>query len=160
MSRSAAAAAMPAHEAQPAEGLRFSMPRGLLGFEDEHEFVLVEEPDSPVCWLQASDEPQVALPVIEAFLIYPEYNFDLSDAEAAALKLEGPADATVLVVLTARAEPPMVTANLLAPIVLNRAERQALQIVLADTQYPMRYPVLTDKPAAGEVRRGGKRRND
>jgi flagellar assembly factor FliW len=35
-----------------------------------------------------------------------------------------------------------ITANLLAPIVLNRESRLARQVVLADSDLPLRFPVL------------------
>lgn len=160
MSRAAAAMRTEAESPETKVALQLTMPVGPLGFEEYRRFSLLEESDGPICWLQSADEPLIALPAIEPFLVYPDYHFVLSDAEAASLKLEHPGDAAVLVILTARTDPPTVTANLVAPIVVNRERRLARQIVLTDTDYPMRYPVMTGGQTQGAARRSSKRRSN
>ena len=127
--------------ASAAEGTPLSLMSGLLGFEEYHDFVLVEEPDSPVVWLCSVEEPLLTFPTIEPFLVCPDYSFELSDAEVEALRLRTPADATVLVIVTLRSEPPGATANLMAPVVINRSEGLARQIVLSEGGYSLRYPI-------------------
>ncbi len=128
----------PTDEGRP---LSLSLPWGLLGFEGEHDFILVDEPDSPIRWLRSASEPNLAFPTIEPFLICPDYQFELTDAEVEALHLDSPSDAAVLVIITTRSGPPGPTANLMAPIVMNRMRGLARQLVLSEGRYPLRYPI-------------------
>ncbi len=120
----------------------FDFSIGLGGFEDEHQYALVIEGDSPIEWLQSINTPSVGFPLLEPFLFYPEYGFELPDADAIALELEGTEDALIRCVLTLHDVPEETTANLLAPIVLNRRKRLGRQVVLQGTDLSMRYPVF------------------
>ncbi|MEZ4502185.1 MAG: flagellar assembly protein FliW [Dehalococcoidia bacterium] len=115
---------------------------GLNGFEHLHRYALIAEDDSPVEWLQSLEEPEVAFALLEPFLFYPEYGFELSDADCEALALSRPEDAAVRCILTLNQSADEITANLLAPVVLSRTSRRARQIVLQDSNLPLRFPVI------------------
>jgi flagellar assembly factor FliW len=117
-------------------------PTGLVGFEQWQRFALIELPDSPVKWVQCLEEEGLSLPVIEPFLVVKDYDFEIPDADVRVLRLTRPEDAHVLVVLTIRDDPEHATANLLAPIVINRAARRGRQLVLQGDQYSLRHPVF------------------
>lgn len=125
------------------DDLIFEFSRGLGGFEDEHVYALIVDDDSPVDWLQSVKSTHVGFPLLEPFLFYPEYGFELPDSDASILGLKGPEDALVRCVLTLRENAEETTANLLAPIILNRRTRQGRQVVLQGTNLSLRYPVFT-----------------
>lgn len=125
-----------------AEDQIYEFALGLAGFEDHHRFALISETDSPVEWLQSLDDPRVSFSLLEPFLFYPEYGFELSDADAQALGLCGPEEALVRCVLTVQEEAEETTANLVAPIVLNQRGRVGRQVLLQETNMPLRYPVF------------------
>ena len=85
----------------------------------------------------------IALPVLEPFLFEPDYGFELPDRDAEELGMEGPEDAFVRCILTLREAPEDVTANLLAPIVFCRRTHLARQVVLQESEYPLRRPVFS-----------------
>jgi flagellar assembly factor FliW len=119
-------------------GLRFVA--GMPGLEGYTRFTLLGIEDSPVYWLECADAPEIALPVADAFAVAPAYSFKLSDADSHALGLRHAADALVLTVLTL-AESGLITANLLAPVVVNRNTWAARQVILDDARYSLRHPV-------------------
>ena len=82
--------------------------------------------------LQSVKSTHVGFPLLEPFLFYPEYGFELPDSDASILGLKGPEDALVRCVLTLREDAEETTANLLAPIILNRRTRQGRQVVLQE----------------------------
>ncbi len=125
-----------------AENQIYEFALGLAGFEDHHRFALISEEDSPIEWLQSLDDAQVSFSLLEPFLFYPEYGFELSDADAQALGLRGPEEALVRCVLTVRETPEETTANLMAPIVLNQRGCVGRQVLLQGTDMPLRYPVF------------------
>jgi flagellar assembly factor FliW len=113
---------------------------GMPGFEERHAYTLVGIEGVPVYWLRCADEPGINLPVAEAFHVDPAYSVALSNADAAALDLEQSDDAFVLVVLTLRRDG-AVTANLFAPIVINRRSWRAKQVILDGSNYSLQQPV-------------------
>lgn len=115
---------------------------GLGGFEDHHTYALITDTESPVEWLQSTADPNVVFALLEPFIFQPEYTFEMADADAAALGLARPEDALVRTILTLRDSASEITANLLAPIVLNARTRLGRQIVLQDGEMAIRFPVL------------------
>lgn len=129
----------------------FEFAIGIAGFEDEHQYALVVEADSPIEWLQSVTTPSIGFPLLEPFLFYPGYGFELPDADADALGLSAPEDAVIRCVLTLHDDPQQTTANLLAPIVLNRRTLTGRQVVLQGTDLPMRFPVFESLRLAAEA---------
>ncbi|MGE3621022.1 MAG: flagellar assembly protein FliW [Acidimicrobiia bacterium] len=104
--------------------------RGLPGF-DLRRFALVEVSDeSPVMCLRSLEDAAVEFVVAPPGLFFDDYDVDLDDDTVARLGLAGPEDALVLVIVNLHAGPREATANLLAPIVVNRRTRAAEQVVL------------------------------
>ncbi len=125
-----------------AEDRIFEFARGLNGFEHHHRYALIPDEDSSIEWLQSLDDPAVCFPLLEPFLFYPEYAFDLPDHDAEALGLEGPQDATVRAVITIREDPEQATANLLAPVVLNMRTGLGRQVLLQDSSLPICFELF------------------
>lgn len=127
----------------PAEQI-FSFVPPLGGFEELRRFALItDSEDSPVEWLQSIEDENVALPLLEPFLFEPDYGFELSDHDAEELGMETPEDAFVRCILTLREAPDDISANLLAPMVFCRRTHLARQIVLQESDYPIRRPVFS-----------------
>jgi flagellar assembly factor FliW len=119
----------------------FSPPLG--GFEALERFALIVDEESPVEWLQSLDDPEVAFALLEPFLFEPDYAFELPDADAAELGMEGPEDAFVRCVLTLREDPDEITANMVAPLVFSPGSQLVRQIILQDSGHPLRRPILS-----------------
>lgn len=132
------------------EGTRIALrfPRGLVGLDDWKDLSLVAHGSGPIMLLVPDAEPYRVLPVCMAGLVARNYTFELSDSDAAFLELESPEDAIVLTILTVREDPPTVTANLMAPLVINRRKGLGAQIILEDSGYPLRYVVYGATPDA------------
>ncbi|MEX2375500.1 MAG: flagellar assembly protein FliW [Dehalococcoidia bacterium] len=126
-----------------AEGQIFSFDPALGGFESLRRFALIPEADSPVEWLQSLDDPDVAFALLEPFAFMPGYAFELSDADAAALGMHEAQDALIRCVLTLHEDPAMITANLLAPVVLSRRTHMARQVIVQDSTYSLRHPIFS-----------------
>jgi flagellar assembly factor FliW len=115
---------------------------GILGFDELRRYALLPEEGSPLEWVQAMDDADIAFAVLDPFLFYPDYSFELGDADVEALGLARPEDARVRVILTLHESAEGITANLMAPLVLNPRMRRARQVVLQESELPLRFPVL------------------
>ncbi len=123
-----------------------TMPEGLPGFDGFERFVLIEDPKTaPFCWLQSSEEPNLALAVMSPFLFKSDYEIDLkgfiSDRgwEGAETK-----DLLVYVVINiSKGEKDnKITANLIGPIIINLKNNEAIQVVLANSSYSHQHNVM------------------
>ncbi len=122
-------------------------PKGLPGFEDARRFFLVDHSGSSrIKWLHSADNPGLALVVADPFDLFEEYRPDVPDEITRELGITSPDGALVLTVLTVRAgqhggEPPAISANLLAPIVISRERRIGAQALLKSGEYGVRHQV-------------------
>ena len=109
-------------------------PDGLYGYEQHHQYIVWgNEQYKPFQWLICLDEPQLMFPVIDPKLVYMDY---------APRQLGGEVKNPMLVIVTMGKTVESVTANLRAPIVIQKRKRQARQIILTDSIYPLRFRVL------------------
>jgi flagellar assembly factor FliW len=118
---------------------------GMPGLEQYTAYTLVAIDDSPVYWLRCDDEPQIMLPVAEAFAVSPAYTFDLSEADGRDLGLTTAGDALVFVVLTLAIDCDQITANLVGPIVINRHTWFAKQVILDTGDHSLRQPLAAPR---------------
>lgn len=114
---------------------------GLVGFPDARRFVLVGG-DGGAFELRSLDDATADFVVVAPAPFFPDYAPMIDDATAERLELTTADDALVLLVVTLGGRPQDATANLLAPLVVNRRTRQGAQVVLNSQPYPLRAPLL------------------
>jgi flagellar assembly factor FliW len=123
--------------------------KGLIGFYDEHDFVVVPHGQSEViAWLQSTKTGALAFPVVSAHVFsgYPDV----------ALPGTVPADASpaepnhaLMVILSAQAGHPA-TVNLLAPLVVDTQSRRGTQVILENTRFSARELFVLPRRDLGE----------
>ncbi len=125
------------------ESTLLTMPKGPYGFEGQTRFCLISHrPNAAFRWLQSTEDPELAFPVMDPSKFFSDYAFEISDADAEKLQLSRPEDALVIVVVTVPHNGKEVTANLAAPIVVNTASGIALQVVLENNRYAIRHKLV------------------
>jgi flagellar assembly factor FliW len=121
-----------------------SFPAGIPGFPDARRFALVwwGDEEGPFSILTCLDQAGLEFLVVPPLAFFPEYAPEIDDDVAERLGIESADDAIVLVIVTVGDEPAAATANLLAPVVINRHSREAVQAVLTTGDQPLRAPLL------------------
>lgn len=116
---------------------------GLPGFPALHEFQLLplDANPSPFGLLRSEEVAGLELVVAAPAALVEDYVVELSDEHIRDLELSDARDAVVMVVLTLAAPPGVPTANLLAPVVINRRNGRAAQVVLHDSGYAVAVPL-------------------
>ncbi|MBN2515994.1 MAG: flagellar assembly protein FliW [Deltaproteobacteria bacterium] len=113
---------------------------GILGFEHLKRYVLLTQNEKiPFMWFQSIDDSSIAFVVINSFIIAPEYDLMIGDNDTRFLGIESHEDVVLMSIVTIRPNPFTVTANLRAPLVINRKNRFGKQIVLNEPDYPIQY---------------------
>ena len=123
-------------------------PSGLPAFEEEHEFLVIENASqAPLIFIQSIRQPGLCFLALPVLAIDPGYNFAVTAEDIDKLGLDAtrqPAIGTEVdcLAIIAAPEDGTATANLLAPIVINRKNRMAVQAIRVDSTYSHQH-VLT-----------------
>lgn len=122
-------------------------PVGLPGFDPETRFALVEQPElAPLVYLQSLQSPELCFLAVPAHAIEAGYSVRISAEDLERLDLDSsrqpdPGREVLCLALLCAPENGPVTANLLAPIVVNLASGVAVQAVRADSRYSHQHPI-------------------
>jgi flagellar assembly factor FliW len=107
------------------------------GFPAHREFVLVRLNDDGLLYAFTSvHDPELRFLVAPPEPFFPDYAPEIEDEVFAALNTHDPDRLLLMVIITAGVNE--TTANLLAPIVVDRDSMRALQVVLSGSGYPVR----------------------
>jgi flagellar assembly factor FliW len=129
------------------------VPSGLFGFPEEREFLLLEIPSRrPMVFVQSTRTADLCFITLPVQVIDQNYRLVLSGPEAYIMQWRGQAselqmgkDLLCLALLTIGDNRP-VTANLLAPLVIDITHHKATQILVSGTyshQHPISAPALS-----------------
>lgn len=82
-------------------------PRGIMGFESQHEFTLLKlRDDAPFLVLQSIDDPRLGLLVADPYSFLQDYQIKVGDAEQKLLRLKNIRQVAVLVTVSIPAGQP------------------------------------------------------
>lgn len=125
-------------------------PEGLPGFFDCRRFVFLNPDEgSPFSFMQSVDDGALSFVVINPFLFFRDYEFELPDSVVEKLAIESPEDVAVWSIVVVKDPLSESTANLQAPVVVNVKARVGKQVVLNDNRYSRRQSLFVKKVAVG-----------
>lgn len=114
--------------------------KGIYGFENVKEYVLLQEDDRNVIWsLQAANRPYPSLIVLDPFLVLRGYRPELSPKDLGQLGNPPREDLCFLAVAVIRKKLADSVVNLKSPIVINTRTQEGMQVILENGDYPVRY---------------------
>ena len=114
-----------------------SMAIPMAGFPAHQDFALVRLHDEGLLYaLTSTKDPEVRFLVAPPEPFFPDYAPELENEVFAALNTKDPDRLLIMVVISAGINE--TTANLLAPIVIDRDSRRAMQVVLNGSDMPIR----------------------
>ena len=120
---------------------------GMPAFEGEHDYVIGPfDESSPYVFLQSVKTPELAFLITMPFVFFPDYEFQLEDDIAEKMGLKSPDDMLIYTLITIPdGNIKEMTANLMAPVVINKATNQARQIVLDRGKYTTKHRLFPAK---------------
>lgn len=123
----------------------FTFSQGLPGFESNKQFVVLQAPDDlPFYFMQSIDDAELAFVITDPFLFYKEYTFDLPEAVQQELDVQRSDQVQVWSIVSIDTTGGLECActNLMAPIVVNKDNNQCRQIILHNTTYGLKHPLI------------------
>ncbi|MDW7662743.1 MAG: flagellar assembly protein FliW [Bacillota bacterium] len=124
-------------------------PKGIPGFEEEKEFIVVLTGDIefPFSYLQSVKSNDLAFIVTDPFLFLVDYDFELSDEDAEFIgitKVEQVDDIAIYSIVTIPEDVDQTTINISAPIVINLKDKLGKQVLLKEYD-EMKHPLFKQK---------------
>jgi len=127
------------------ENTVYTFPRGIPGLGKIQRFALVElDQPGPYRWLQACDPPQLTLVLLEPAALVPDYRVEVAAEHRGLLELDSGDNGYPLVIVAVPQDPRQMTANLLAPLILNPARRKGVQAIVNGPAEWLRVRVLQE----------------
>lgn len=130
-------------ECPETEIIHFS--RGMIGFPDERDFVVLSHGESNrIAWLQSVATPGISFPVVSAHVFsgYPDVPLERHLASAGLAAEED--EYAVMAVLSALPGHPA-TVNLIAPVIVDTRTRRGAQVILEGSRFSARELFLTNE---------------
>lgn len=127
---------------------------GLIGFPDLKKFTLIVDEESEdrnkIFWLQSLEDGEFALPIVDPFAIFEEYNPVVEEEWFNQLGEFEQEDLLVLLTMTVPKDITQISVNQKAPIVINSNTNKACQIIVEGDDYQVRCPVYDILKAQNE----------
>ena len=116
---------------------------GLPGMEELKRFVLISTDETaPFHWIQAVDDATISLPVVNPFDLCPEYDPVVSEDVFNELDIKDTKELLVLTISVIPKEHRNMTANFMAPIIINTVNNKGAQVIMDSSDYNMREPIF------------------
>ncbi len=125
-------------------------PDGLLGFEQNKKFAIIESEYEPFIYLQSIENKDLSFLMIDPFLICQNYEIDIDDEALKNIGATSPEDIIIMTIVTIPSDNSNITANFLGPVVINRKNNQCMQYVLQDNRWSTKYDIVKALKGQGE----------
>ena len=135
-----------------AESSLFHFPNGIPGFQCERHFAAIEiTSQRPLVYLQSINRPDLCLITLPVRTICPEFELDLAPEDAAVLGFPPGLSPRIgkeilCLAIIAVDEHSETTANLLAPLVVNLSNREAVQSIQINSDWSCRHSLAQLTP--------------
>ncbi|MDS9470328.1 flagellar assembly protein FliW [Sporosarcina pasteurii] len=129
----------------------WQFPKGMPGFEEEKEFVLLSiEGNAVFRVLQSVQTPNVAFIVGNPYTFTEDYSFKIDEPTVELLKIEKPEDIFVLGIISLKDPFEASTINLQAPVIFHAENKTAKQMIVNDESFSLRHPIGESQSSAKE----------
>lgn len=119
--------------------------KGLLGFENMINFLIKGELENGAFYsMEALKHPNVSFVLINPFVFFSDYEFELNDHDVQELDIKCLEDVLIFTTITIPEKAADTTTNLLAPIVINRKTFQGKQVILDDRRYTTKHKIFNN----------------
>lgn len=119
--------------------------QGIMGFEECKQYTIlydIEDGQNPaISWLQSIEEPGLALPVINPFIVKTDYNPVVEDELLKPLGEINEENLVLLLTVTVPTDIEKISVNLKAPFIINADTRKGCQAIVENQDYDIKYKV-------------------
>lgn len=118
---------------------------GIIGFPELKHFTLLHDDeagtDAGIRFLQSMEEPGFAMPVMDPLIVKQDYDPVVEDELLAGIGELNENNLLVMVTVTVPSDLTKMSVNLQGPIIINVGKRLAVQLIVENKDYPVKYPI-------------------
>ena len=124
---------------------------GIPAFEGKNDYVILPyDQESPYYFMQSLKSPDLAFLLTIPFLFFPDYTFEIDDETVKELEIKNQENVVYYSMITIpNGSIRYMTANLLAPVVLNTDNMRAKQVVLEKSNYTTKHRLFPEQKKEG-----------
>ncbi|CAH0344851.1 flagellar assembly protein FliW [Bacillus sp. CECT 9360] len=120
--------------------------KGIPGFPEEKQFIILPLSEDDILQImQSVKTPELAFVITNPFHFFKDYDFSLDDASIEQLKLDAPEQVEVFNILTAQDPFRKTTANLQSPVIINKSNQLAKQVILNNPAFTTKHRIFDQK---------------
>lgn len=124
------------------EGIReVQFPQGLFGFEQYKRYTITESEYAPFLRLQSLEDSTLSFLIVDPFIIFSDYEADIDDESLSKIDVKSADDIVVMAIVTVPNEGSDITANLQGPLVVNKRNNMAEQVILSDGRWRTKHSI-------------------
>lgn len=129
--------------------ITFTMP--MLGFAHLRRFCIHQTKPGFLYWLQSLEDRTISFCLLAPFSAGLDPDMEITAADVSDIAANGTADIEVYTVVVLAEDQDQIRTNLRAPILVSRTSGKAKQVVLHNTQLPIKF-FLRDLQPRGEAK--------
>ncbi|WP_252250270.1 flagellar assembly protein FliW [Clostridium sp. ZBS13] len=124
---------------------KITFKKGILGFENLKEYILVDLKEcEPFKLLQSLEDEDVGLIVVSPFEFFKNYETKLNNKEIKKLEIRSEEEVTLVTTVTLNSDPKKITTNLKAPLIINISNNLGEQIILDNSDYKIKHLLIEE----------------
>ncbi len=117
---------------------------GLFGFENLHDYALLDAAQPPFYWLQSLEDREISFVLIDPTYFRPDYVLEAPEEDLEDIGIDDDADILVFAIVTIPQKRERMSANLQGPIVINRKNKHARQTISLNNNWKVRHFILDE----------------
>ncbi|MFA5902754.1 MAG: flagellar assembly protein FliW [Desulfobacula sp.] len=120
------------------------IPLGIPGFRNQKRYVILQKEETvPFLLFQCMDEPALSFVVLDPVKIMPDYAIEKTDLEKiVSWDFDNDEISCFVIVTIPHGNPEKMTANFMAPLVINNKKKEGLQLILQNSSYSYQHQLL------------------
>ena len=120
--------------------------KGIPGFPSQTKFVQIPlTEDGLFQVLQSITDAEIGFIITDPFFFKKDYDFVLEDGVVESLEIQRTEEVKVSVIITPQEPFNESTANLQAPVIINKSNNKARQVILTNTTYLTKHPLFAEE---------------
>ena len=119
---------------------------GIPGFESLTKYSIIQthDPDSAFCWMQSTENAELAFALVNPFMIKADYEFELTQEKLDMLNIRAPEEVVVYAIVVIPEDVSKASMNLKAPIIINSTTKKGAQIIIDNSKYEIRNFIMDE----------------
>lgn len=121
-----------------------SFPVGIFGFEELHEYALLDTGQPPFYWLQSLENTEIAFITMNPYVLRPDYVLDVPDEDLEAIEYDSEEDLLVFAIVTIPEDQTKMSANLQGPVIINRVRQLGRQAISLNQSWRTKHYIVEE----------------